>query len=153
MTTIANYLTQDHRSCDRLLEVIESAARTGRWDAADQAVQGFDAALSLHLDKEEQLLFPAIEAKAGSSFGPTQVMRQEHESMRELVRCLRDVIAQRDREETAGTIDTLGILIGQHNMKEEGVLYPVAARLLDDVEQLVQAFDDHRADVSPVFHD
>ena len=148
MTTIADYLTAEHRACDRLLEPAEDHARAQRWDEAGECVHRFLDALALHLDKEEQVLFPALEAVAGPGFGPTLVMRGEHDGMRELLDRLQEAIAQRDMDEFISSIDTLTILIGQHNMKEERVLYPMTARLLPDADGMIEAMDAHGANVA-----
>lgn len=148
MTTIADYLTAEHRACDCLLEPAEDHARAQRWDAAAACVRAFVDALAAHLDKEEQVLFPALEAAAGNGFGPTQVMRGEHDGMRELFDRLQDDIARRDLGDFLGSIDTLTILVGQHNMKEERVLYPMAAQLLDDPHGMVEAMAAHAARIA-----
>ena len=92
--------------------------------------QRFQAGLRQHLAMEEQLMFPAFEAVTGMTGGPTQVMRMEHEQMRGLLDQMSAAVARGDSEELLDQGDTLNILIQQHNMKEEGMLYPMAERAL-----------------------
>ena len=57
-------------------------------------------------------------------------MRFEHEQMRPLLAQLGDACAARDGEAYAGAAETLLILMQQHNMKEENILYPMCDQAL-----------------------
>lgn len=70
-------------------------------------------------------MFPAFEAATGMTQGPTQVMRMEHRQMRGLMAQMQQAWAERDGEAFAGAAETLLILMQQHNMKEENILYPM----------------------------
>jgi len=84
-----------------------------------------------HLGNEEELLFPAFEAATGmTKAGPTFVMRSEHEQMRALLGRMQAAVERGDLRELLDQGDTLLLLIGQHNSKEEGMLYPLAERAL-----------------------
>jgi hemerythrin-like domain-containing protein len=50
-------------------------------------------------------------------------MRAEHAEMRELFERLAAAAAARDADEFLGLAETLNLLVQQHNMKEEQVLY------------------------------
>jgi iron-sulfur cluster repair protein YtfE (RIC family) len=128
--SLVDYFTTDHRGCDAVWADVEAAADAG--DAARLATewQRFQGGLLRHLGMEEQLMFPAFEAATGMTGGPTQVMRMEHEQMRGLLEQMYAAVARGDTEELLDQGDTLNILIQQHNMKEEGMLYPMAERAL-----------------------
>lgn len=84
-----------------------------------------------HLGCEEEVLFPAFEAATGMTRGgPTFIMRAEHEQMRALLARMQTAIERGDIRELLDQGDTLLLLIGQHNQKEEGMLYPMAERAL-----------------------
>jgi hemerythrin-like domain-containing protein len=70
-------------------------------------------------------LFPTFEAKTGMSMGPTQVMRMEHQQMRALFEDAQAAIESGDTDEYLGIAETLLIMMQQHNMKEENILYPM----------------------------
>ena len=93
-----------------------------------------------HLGFEEQTLFPALEAAVPMASGPTSVMRIEHAQMRELFIELRGAVAQRDAAALADAVETLLLLIQQHNAKEESVLYPIADQSL--VNDLLQQLEE-----------
>jgi hemerythrin-like domain-containing protein len=79
---------------------------------------------------EEEVLFPAFEEETGMAGGPTRMMRAEHREFRSLLRRLEDALAQEDADAWLGNAETLRILSQQHDMKEEGVLYPMMDRAL-----------------------
>jgi iron-sulfur cluster repair protein YtfE (RIC family) len=139
MPTISQYLTADHRHCDALMDAAERDAAAHRWDDAAESIHQFARCLGLHLAREEQVLFPAIEGVTGTDTGPTRMMRVEHESMLDLVSELQEAVGDRDGERLRGGIDTLLILLQQHNLKEERILYPLAEQLLGAGEEVVLA--------------
>ena len=118
-------LHRHHKHCDELFAAAEDFAHRKDWAACAGAGARFLAELEAHFATEEQVLFPAFEAATGMSGGPTQVMRLEHVQMRELMSQLGAAIAKQDRNAFAGVADTLLILMQQHNMKEENILYPM----------------------------
>jgi hemerythrin-like domain-containing protein len=59
------------------------------------------------------------------SMGPTQVMRMEHIQIRSLMDDALDTLNQGNAEDYLGLADTLVIMMQQHNMKEENILYPM----------------------------
>ena len=122
---LVSFFAADHRACDLDWAAVERAADSDP-AAAQAAFAHFDAALRNHLAMEEEVLFPAFEAATGMTHGPTTVMRMEHVQMRGLL----DQMAQAARggawQDVLDHGDTLLMVIGQHNAKEEGMLYPMA---------------------------
>jgi len=119
--------------------------------------------LSRHAAKEDEILFPAIEAALGSSQGPTAVMRAEHRGIhacgaryRQLLAGLRldgpvgakasghapgpdaetASVTAAAAQALAEQLRELGDLIGVHFDKEEAILFPLAESLLPLEEQL-----------------
>ena len=130
MTTLHTYLAGDHRACDEQYGWAESRVVCGDWPSAKSAFATFVRHLEQHLRHEEDLLFPAIERAVGSTMGPTAVMRSEHAQMRAIVGTMTEAIASRDATGFFDYADSLRMLMHQHNLKEESVLYPMAERLL-----------------------
>jgi len=98
MSAIAHYLEQDHQHCDDLYLQAEAHLAEHRLTEGAPAFQRFMLAFELHLAREEQWLFPALEHRDSASF--------------------------------CDFADHLRMLMRQHNLKEENVLYPMAERLL-----------------------
>lgn len=125
MDTLSQLLGNHHKHCDELFARAESAVLGGRWPEAADGLAGFRAALTAHLAAEETLLFPALESATGTRIGPTQVMRLEHAQMRELVEQMGSAVDGRSANAFSDAAETLLVLMQQHNMKEEHILYPM----------------------------
>lgn len=125
MTTLRDLMTDDHRHCDDLFAAAEKAVTTKQWDAANAAFASFRAAVEAHLAAEERTLFPAFEQATGMTMGPTRVMRMEHDQIRELMGDAARALGDRLGDAYAGYAETLLIMMQQHNMKEENILYPM----------------------------
>lgn len=76
------------------------------------------------------MLFPAFEERTGQTMGPTQMMRSEHLQMRQLFAEMATALEQRSKDQCLGLADTLMMIMQQHNMKEEQVLYPMTEQVL-----------------------
>ena len=83
MSLPTQVLPEHHRHCDDLFVAAEAAVQRGDWMAAASAFMRFQTQMAAHFDAEEGLLFPAFEEATGSSAGPTEMMRYEHEQMRD----------------------------------------------------------------------
>lgn len=128
---LVDFFSQGHRNCDAGWADVEVAAEAGDDAAVRSGWQRFERDFRRHLAMEEELLFPAVEAATGMvDAGPTHVMRMEHEQMRGVLDQMAAAIERGDSQELLDQGDTLHILIQQHNVKEEGVLYPMAERAL-----------------------
>lgn len=128
---LAGFFMQDHRNCDALWARLEGLLDNGDSDAARQAWREFDGSMRRHLAMEEDVLFPAFDASSGmGGGGPTAMMRMEHQQMCGLLDQMGIAMSTGDAEETLDLGDTLLMLIQQHNVKEEGMLYPMAENML-----------------------
>jgi hemerythrin-like domain-containing protein len=128
--SLSAYLEQDHRRCDRLFEQAQRQAEAGAWGEAAASVAAFRQGLERHFAMEEAVLFAAIESARGGPIGPTQQMRLEHLDMHDLAEQTAAAAARRDAQTFAGAAETLRIMLEQHNLKEERVLYPMAEQIL-----------------------
>ncbi|GBC85630.1 Iron-sulfur cluster repair protein YtfE [bacterium HR11] len=132
--SVADFMSHDH---DRLDALFEEFRRTKTQDLprARRLFDEFRSGLERHIVWEEDILFPAFEARTGMhEAGPTVVMRMEHRQIREL-------LAEIARALEAGRTDTDALeqdllqVLGVHNSKEEGILYPWIDRELSDDER------------------
>jgi hemerythrin-like domain-containing protein len=132
MNTIRELMSHDHRQCDELFVAVEKAIDDRAWDTAVTVFGRFSEAMLSHFKAEESVLFPAFEERTGMRMGPTQVMRGEHAQMRELIEAAEASLSARDANDYSGYAETLLIMMQQHNMKEENVLYPMCDQHLAD---------------------
>ncbi len=130
METISSYMESEHQACDEFFVDSEQAVSEQKWEQAQKGFSAFHRAILHHFSMEEEILFPAVEEVAGSSMGPTQVMRMEHEQMRGLFTEMEQALAARDADAFLGAAETLLVLMQQHNAKEEQIVYPMSDQLL-----------------------
>ena len=123
-------LQQHHKLCDELFASAEEACVKGDWAQGARAFARLREQLEAHFVSEEELLFPAFEEATGMASGPTEVMRSEHAQMRELIEQMAGALAAQDDDAFSGCAETLLILMQQHNVKEENILYPMCDNVL-----------------------
>lgn len=140
---IKKFMAQDHKDCDQVFANAEKAASTEDWATATQTFNEFIDVMERHLGIEENDLFPAFEAATGITMGPTEMMRMEHDQMRELFAEMRKAVEQQSSDDYLGASETLLIMMQQHNMKEEQILYNMMDQhLSDDTLHLEKRFQD-----------
>jgi regulator of cell morphogenesis and NO signaling len=128
---ILEALAWDHDRLDALEDAAFRARAFGDLQSAFDLYEEFSVGLRRHIGFEEDLLFPAFEAASGMppTAGPTAVMRAEHREIQDLL----DRIAS-GMGDAAADVDGLRsrfhAVLGDHNLKEEQVLYPGTDDLL-----------------------
>ena len=136
MSNIKDFMTQDHKECDEIFAQMEDVI-ANKSDEALSKFEEFQDALTNHFKMEEMVLFPMFEQKMGIS-QPAQVMVMEHEQMRKLLSEMEDAIEANDNDKFFSLSETLMILMQQHNMKEEQMLYTMAQQHLgDDADHII----------------
>ncbi|MFQ5354350.1 MAG: DUF2249 domain-containing protein [Thermodesulfobacteriota bacterium] len=122
---VTDYMQEDHRRLDKILEAFQEARKGGAWAEALAAFKEFDLGLRRHIQAEEEVLFPLFEEKTGmTDAGPTFVMKMEHGDIKET---LERIMTATDAKESEAAADAAQMLINtltDHNMKEEHILYP-----------------------------
>jgi regulator of cell morphogenesis and NO signaling len=118
-------LSWDHDRLDALENAAFSRRAAGDLRSAGQLYAEFAAGLKRHIGFEEEILFPEFEREAGfpPTAGPTAVMRAEHREIQQLLGQIEAGIT-----DAAAPVDALRrrfhAVLGDHNFKEEEVLYP-----------------------------
>lgn len=123
-------MKDEHRECDTLFATAEEAVALNEWEVAEKRFVAFADMTLKHFKKEEEELFPAFEAQTGSSEGPTNVMRFEHEQVKGLIGKMAEALESQDRDAYLSLAESMMILLQQHNMKEEQMLYAMCDRVL-----------------------
>ncbi len=127
---ITQFMTQEHRNCDTEFAEAEQAAANEDWEKAEEKFMLFANDTLRHFKREEEELFPAFEAQTGTTQGPTQVMKFEHEQVKGLIGKLAGAVEDKDRDAYLSLCESMMILLQQHNMKEEQMLYAMCDRVL-----------------------
>ena len=120
---ISNYMKKEHRECDALFAKAEESVALSEWDAAGESFLAFSNETLAHFKKEEETLFPALEAQTSMIQGPTQMMRYEHDQIRSLIGKMAEALEQEDKDAYLSLAESMMTLLQQHNMKEEQMLY------------------------------
>ncbi len=151
--SLIEVLMREHRHIEAVAGACESLART--LDAGDpidvylpRRIAHFmqDYADCCHHNKEEELLFPALEAEGFPRDGcPLGVMRHEHEEARKLVARLR---AGSHGAELSGLLRAVASTYADHIHKEDRVLYPLAQKALPQARQEQLRLDFLKADAA-----
>ena len=127
---ISNYMKIEHRACDERFVVAEKSVIDGDFEEAEKEFLLFANETLTHFKKEEESLFPIFEEISGSTEGPTQMMRYEHEQVRGLIGNMAGAIEKKDSDAYLSMAESMMILLQQHNMKEEQMLYAMCDRVI-----------------------
>jgi hemerythrin-like domain-containing protein len=163
MSRAIETLMNEHRLIEQVLEALEQAAvrtRSGeplqRSRVAEFADFFRQFADTCHHGKEENLLFKKME-EAGfpSDQGPLAVMLRDHRAGREHVGTLHGIgtgsgpLTDAERQTFIRHADAYVLMLRQHILKEDRVLYPMALQTIAPatMAELATAFDDFERDV------
>lgn len=132
---VSEALAWDHDRLDGLEREAFERRSSGDLTGARETFAVFAHGLRRHIRFEEEILFPEFEARSGipSQAGPTAVMRAEHQEIQSLIVAMAEAVA-----DPASPVERLRAdlhrVLGDHNTKEENVLYPGADRIMSDAE-------------------
>ena len=150
-------LKKEHEGIELMLRILRAIAdKLGKSeDIGIEHLEGIMEFLSIFVDKchhgkEEEFLFPALEAAAvPRDGGPIGVMLSEHEQGRKLVARLKNAVTSyTSGDKTAisairTVVDEYTALLTQHIEKENSVLFAMADAKLDTAKdtELFEAFE------------
>ena len=141
------HLLRDHREIEGGVRTFEDfladQARVAQWGANERedfrlVHDLFHERLARHLRKEEEVLFPALEAFLPRDLGPLAVLQGEHEDVRELYRRVHAAGELRSRgmadTEVLAKLQHYGAgmtrVLRDHIYKEDRILFPMVTRFL-----------------------
>ena len=134
--SISAALEAEHRWIDARFKRFEEGLARGHVVA--EPFEEAARVLHRHIYIEEEVLFPAVEARG--LVGPTAVMAMEHGEICRFLGHIQDLIEEKaSPARIQDTLQALHNILVEHNFKEERVLYPNADRILgqDDVRAVV----------------
>ena len=127
---ISSYMRSEHRECDEIFAAAEKSVIDGNFEEAEKQFLLFADDTLRHFKKEEETLFPTFEEISGSTEGPTRIMRFEHEQVRGLIGKMAEAVENKDSDAYLSLAESMMILLQQHNMKEEQMLYAMCDRII-----------------------
>jgi hypothetical protein len=107
MSTITDYLTEDHR---RLHELLDRSDADGIDGIDGESFAAFRAGLLRHIGIEEKLLLPAVKRRLGAPLEAAMRLRMEHAALTSLM------VPSPDR----ALIREIRWLLDRHDAREEG---------------------------------
>ena len=134
---ILEFMRDDHRACDHLYTEAENALADKKVDEAKTLFDAFYRTTNHHFDMEERELFITFEKRTGMMGGPTQMMRYEHQQLRSQMESMLNALTQARHDDFFGIGESFMIMLQQHNMKEEQMLYPMIDRALEGDAQIM----------------
>lgn len=137
MSTIIDLLGTQHQEVLERLAAMEAALADGEHVESDLRSFGeyLDHEVVTHFNLEEQALFPVLGRYLSPEQGPLAVMNAEHADFRQLHQGLGSAIAAGDLAQQRDCAERIIDLLRQHIAKEDGVLFPMAYRMLTPEEQ------------------
>lgn len=135
--TITAFMDAEHARIRGMWEETVAALYAEQFNTLHVRAGDFIAALKRHIHAEEQILFPAIEAKAGTN-EPTNAMRLEHRQIEDVLKGIQKLLTVQELwtgiQAVEGEPYEPGALLRSHESKEHDVLYPFADKVLGSEE-------------------
>lgn len=116
-----NWLIHDHHKYDAELYNCELAADAGDWDNAKHLFDIFVADIKLHMQMEDEVLYPLFVEKNGDTGGVIAHLGEEHDHIANLVKNLASIIKDNDHEHFLSILELLHEALNTHNKREENV--------------------------------
>lgn len=127
---ISALMSQDHRDCDYAFENIENALEQKNFAVAKIAFEKWKNLNLKHFSIEEEILFPETIKTMGVKIPPIMVMEMEHMQIKNCFLEIEKSLTAEDTSKFHQLAETCMIMIQQHNMKEEQILYPIIDRAI-----------------------
>ncbi len=125
-------LRKEHETVLALLDRLEDALEKKDSASAAKTLAQVQKEFEKHsLNKEEKVLFPAIEKFIPRDGGPTGVMISEHENLVESIGAFRKAAAVKDMQTMAERGMHIIHLLREHIGKEDQILFMIADMHLD----------------------
>lgn len=137
--TVLALFKNDHRRLDRLFENFQDLKLSDYAGALKQFV-AFEDGMKKHFDLEEHLLFRFLRVKLYPEIPEViAVLCKEHRRIEERIRALREKVRAGNLETGPEERRLFSILV-QHDLKEEGQVYPLLDQILS-VREKESVFD------------
>lgn len=125
METIFDFMAKDHDRLDGFFLSFRQCVKEKNLTDLKPLFREFKTGLQRHIVWEEEVLFPAFESRTGMvGDGPTHVMRLEHRTFGDLLERIHSKVKLGELESIMPLAESLLAGLGDHNDKEETILYP-----------------------------
>jgi len=125
METLGRALTREARLIEGLQTVVARYVADADSKAASAALDSLAHRLRQRIHTEETLLFPAIEARFGEDFEPTQRMRREHVAILDLLAKIEAAMTAKNLPAVEGDLYEFKAALHTHHEEEARVIFPL----------------------------
>ncbi len=137
--TISSFLSKDHKLCDEVFAFMQEAVDQDHWQEADKKFLELHNCLEHHFKIEESILFPLFEEKIGISKSDISIMKIEHSQIMNMMKEIKEDINKQDIDHFFEISESLSMVIQQHNIKEEQMLFPMTdEHLFSEVPLIIE---------------
>ena len=138
---IHTYLEENRAAEERIGKLLKLAKKLRHSADQPERVQRFVSAfedftaLEKHFQRKENQLFPALEKKQFT--GPTQVMWDKHDEIREMLKEARERLTAGDFKQLEKLVKSISGALNKLIFLEEKILYPTARKKLTEAEWVI----------------
>lgn len=126
MSNTSNWLVHDHHKYDTMLDECEMAADVGEWKNAKRLFKNFVVDLKLHMQMEDEVLYPLFLEEYGDANDVITHLSDEHDYLVHLIHDLLYIIKNNDFDHFLDSLEPLHTAMKQHNEHEEKVFLNMA---------------------------
>ena len=139
-TSIMTFFEGDHLRLDQLFSDYLKWKSESHVKAIEY-FERFKSGLQQHILWEEEILFPIFQKKTDMDC-PIQILKMEHRQIAFLLEALHEKLQKADRNAEIEEYRLLSLL-GDHNLKEEMIVFPaIAANVTElEVQQIFEAMN------------
>jgi hemerythrin-like domain-containing protein len=132
---ISDYIADDIERLGELFNVYRTLGEKDSQKTRD-LLHSYMAGVRRHIQWEEKILFPLLEARLGlENRGPAGRLREEHREIESLVRAIHDRVIKKRLEARDEEADLIAIM-DAHNESARAGLYSMLDQSLNDAEKL-----------------
>lgn len=121
MNKATNWLVHDHHKYDQMLTECEMAAEMADWKDAVHLFNEFTNDLKVHMQLEDEVLYPLFKQTDADSEEEIAVLSEEHENLVRLLGDLVTVIKTKNIDHFMESLLPLHEAMNEHNEHEEAV--------------------------------
>ncbi len=121
MNTTNNWLIHDHHKYDEMLTECEMAAEMADWKDAVRLFNEFTNDLKLHMQLEDEIIYPLFEKKSADAIDAMTELHEQHEDLVRLLTDLVSVIKNKNIDHFMESLVPLHKIMNEHNQFEEEV--------------------------------
>ena len=132
------WLNHDHKQFESAVYCCRSVCDDEDWGTVRNLFQDFLSSYVMHMQLEEDVLFPMYEERAETPTGAIISLREDHAQILGLAKHIRDLLERGDTQSVPNHMSSLYRLVTKHHKNEEEIFLPMAREtLLSDKDKML----------------